>query len=169
MVVNKAIQALFDSFGASGSSATAGSSAGGWASLAGNLANAFFGSGSGSSAGASGLGGLSSSYSADLSSAGGGSYGWLGSGGSFAAGGTAHAGGSYRVAENGPETLSVGAKSYLLMGDKSGKVTPMREGGSQGVTNINNINVQPTSTRRTADQIATANARTQRIASSRSA
>jgi lambda family phage tail tape measure protein len=168
-VANKAIQALFDSFGASGSSATAGSSAGGWASLAGNLANAFFGSGSGSSAGASNLGGLSSSYSSDLASVGGGSYGWLGSGGSFAAGGTAHAGGSYRVTENGPEMLSIGAKNYLLMGDKSGKVTPMREGSSRGVVNITNITVQPTTTRRTADQIATANARAQRVASSRSA
>jgi hypothetical protein len=65
--------------------------------------------------------------------------------------------------------LSIGAKNYLLMGDKSGKVTPMRERSSRGVVNITNITVQPTTTRRTADQIATANARAQRVASSRSA
>lgn len=138
-VANKAIQAFFDSFGMSGKQATPGSSAGGWASIAGNLMNAFgFSTGPGT----------------------------IGAG--LATGGPAAAGSVHPVVEKGPEMLSIGARSYLLMGDKPGRVTPLGEGGSgRSVTNITNINVQPTSTRRTADQIAQANARAQRLATTR--
>lgn len=112
---------------------------GGWGGLAGNLAGAF-----GFSAGP----------------------GTIGAG--LATGGPAAAGSVHPVAEKGPEMLSIGARSYLLMGDKPGRVTPLGEGGSgRSVTNITNINVQPTSTRRTADQIAQANARAQRLATMR--
>jgi hypothetical protein len=143
-VANKAIQAFFDSFGMSGKQATPGSSAGGWASLAGNLVNAF------------------------SSGSGGGGFGPGTIGAGLATGGAAAAGSVHPVVEKGPEMLSIGARSYLLMGDKPGRVTPLGEGGSgRSVTNITNINVQPTSTRRTADQIAQANARAQRLATTR--
>lgn len=112
---------------------------GGWGGLAGNLAGAF-----GFSAGP----------------------GTIGAG--LATGGPAAAGSVHPVVEKGPEMLSIGARRYLLMGDKPGRVTPLGEGGSgRSVTNITNINVQPTSTRRTADQIAQANARAQRLATTR--
>jgi tape measure domain-containing protein len=141
-VANKAIQALFDSFSQTGGgskSSTPGSSAGGWASLAGNVMNAFgFSSGPGT----------------------------IGAG--LAGGGSAHAWGAYPVAENGPEILKVGHRSILMMGDQSGTVVPNNQiGRAAGNTTVTNIYVQPTTTRRTADQIATANARTQRIATSR--
>ena len=138
-LADKAIQALFDSFGLSGDKATPGSSAGGWASLAGNFAAALFGGSTGP--------------------------GTIGAG--LASGGPAAAGSIHPVVEKGPEMLSIGARSYLLMGDKPGRVTPLGEGGGRSVTNVTNINVQPTSTRRTADQIAQANARAQRLATTR--
>ena len=149
-VANKAIQALFDSFGMAGGAQTPGSSAGGWGSLFGNLVNAF-----------SGGGGVSTDAS-----------GWTGAGidvgGGLAAGGPAAPGSIHPVAENGPEVLQVGGKSYLLMGAQGGTVVPNnRIGQAAGNTTVTNIYVQPTSTRRTADQIATANARTQRIATTR--
>jgi len=140
-VADKAIQAFFDSFGMSGKAATPGSSAGGWASLATNFAVALFGGGSTGP-------------------------GTIGAG--LANGGPAAPGSVHPIVEKGPEMLSIGARSYLLMGDKPGRVTPLGEGGAgRSVTNITNINVQPTSTRRTADQIAAANARTQRMATTR--
>lgn len=137
-LANKAIQSLLDSFGLSGKNATPGSSAGGWASLAGNFINAIRGSG----------------------------------GGGLANGGPAAAGSIHPVVENGPEILTIGQRSYLMMGAESGHVTPMKDDGGKargGSTYITNISVQPTSTRRTADQVAQANARTQRIAQSRNA
>jgi tape measure domain-containing protein len=144
-VANKAIQALFDSFSATGGgskSSTPGSSAGGWASLAGNLVNAFAGSGGGFGPGTIGAG--------------------------LATGGPAAPGSIHPVAENGPEVLQVGGRSYLLMGDQSGTVVPNNQiGRAAGNTIVTNIYVQPTSTRRTADQIATANARAQRLATTR--
>ena len=143
-VANKAIQALFDSFGSMGGgskSSTPGSSAGGWASLAGNFMNAIgFGGGFGP--------------------------GTIGAG--LAGGGSAHAWGAYPVAENGPEILKVGHRNILMMGDQSGTVVPNNQiGRAAGNTTVTNIYVQPTSTRRTADQIATANARAQRLATTR--
>ena len=136
-LANKAIQALFDSFGSAGTSSTPGSTAGGWGSIAGNLVNAF-----------------------------------SSKGGGLANGGPAAAGSMHEVAENGPELLNIGRRSYLLMGNQSGHVTPIKDDGGKargGATYITNIAVQPTSTRRTADQVADANARKLRIAQSRNA
>lgn len=50
--------------------------------------------------------------------------------GGLATGGSARAGGFYEVNEKGPELLSVGGRSYLMMGGKDGFVTP--NGGSGG-------------------------------------
>lgn len=170
-VANKAIQALFDSFGSMGGgskTSTPGSTAGGWASLAGNFMNAF-GFGSGASAMQSpGLGG--GNWSSDLASVGGGASGGFGMmlQNGLASGGSAHAWGAYPVAENGPEILKVGNRNILMMGDQSGTVVPNnRIGRAAGNTTVTNIYVQPTTTRRTADQIATANARAQRLATTR--
>lgn len=44
--------------------------------------------------------------------------------GGLASGGTARAGAFYEVNEKGPELLSVGGRSYLMMGGKDGFVTP---------------------------------------------
>jgi lambda family phage tail tape measure protein len=141
LVANKAMQAVFDSFGA-GSTQTPGTTAGGWGSILSNFAS-YFSSGPGT----------------------------IGAG--LANGGPASAGSIHPVVENGPEILSIGPKSYLLMGSQGGHVTPVRDaGGSSGNRNptyITNINVQPTSTRRTAEQVASANARTQRVATARNA
>src|SRR6185312_16265265 len=93
-------------------------------------------------------------------------------GAGLANGGPAAAGSIHPVVENGPEILTVGQRSYLMMGAESGHVTPMKDDGGKargGSTYITNIAVQPTSTRSTADQVAQANARAQRIAQSRNA
>lgn len=91
-------------------------------------------------------------------------------GAGLANGGSAAAGSIHPVVENGPELLTIGSTKYLLMGDQAGHVTPIRDKGDTARSNatyVTNINVQPTSTRRTADQIATANARAQRLATAR--
>lgn len=82
-------------------------------------------------------------------------------------GGPVTAGGMYRVNEmGGAEMLSIGRNDYLMMGSRGGYVTPAsRTTGQGGNTFI--TNVQPTTTRRTADQVAQAVARTQRLAVSR--
>jgi len=79
------------------------------------------------------------------------------------------AGHLYRVNENGPELLTVGGKSYLMMGRDSGNVTPNNATTQNYAGNRTTINVQvqPTSSRRSADQIATQIARKQRIATMR--
>lgn len=105
------------------------------------------------------------------SSAGSGAGGWgqLFSslfGGARAMGGGVNSGQMYRVNENGPEMLSVGSRDYLMMGSQSGRVTPSHMMGAGG-GNTTIINVQPTTTRRTASQIAQANERRQRTASRR--
>lgn len=136
-LANQAIAAIFKSFGG-GAGAGGG---GGWEGLASNLIGAF-----GGSAGP----------------------GTIGAG--LANGGPAAAGSIHPVVENGPELLTVGSTKYLLMGDQAGHVTPIRDKGDTARSNatyVTNINVQPTSTRRTADQIATANARAQRLATAR--
>lgn len=71
-------------------------------------------------------------------------------GGGRAVGGPVLAGGMYRVNENGPEMLSIGRDDYLMMGNRSGHVTPASRSTSSGGTIIN-VAVQPTSSRRTAD------------------
>lgn len=130
-VANKAIQALFDSFGASGKSATQGSTAGGWGSILGNLGNAF------------------------------------GFGGGHADGGQVSPGSFYKVNERGPELYTQGGNTYLMAGSQQGNVVPIRGGGRGGSTTNISVNVQPTSSRRTADQVATETARKQRTATAR--
>jgi hypothetical protein len=63
--------------------------------------------------------------------------------------------------------LAVGGRQFLLMGPQSGTVQPASRSRSMGGTTIN-VAVQPTSSHRTADQVATAIARKQRIATARS-
>jgi hypothetical protein len=87
-------------------------------------------------------------------------------GGGRAGGGPVAAGGLYQVNENGPELLAVGGRQYLMMGPQSGTVEPASRSRAPGGTTIN-VAVQPTSTRRTADQVATMIARQQRIATAR--
>jgi hypothetical protein len=73
----------------------------------------------------------------------------------------------YEVNERGPELLSVRGRDYLMMGSQSGSITPNTQTRiGRGGTTIN-VAVQPTSTRRTAEQVAVEIARTQRIASAR--
>lgn len=86
-------------------------------------------------------------------------------GGGKASGGAVAAGGMYQVNERGPELLSVGGRDFLMMGSQGGTVTPNSRlgGGSQVI----NVNVQPTSSQRTASQIAQAVARKQQLAMAR--
>ena len=145
-MADKAIQAFLDSFGM-GNSPTAGSTAGGWGSLFGNFINAY---------GASGGGGFGP--------------GTIGAG--LASGGQAMAGSVHPVAEQGPELLSVGGRTMLIMGNESGHVTPLNDnnqGTSAGVTYVTNISVPYSTTRRSAEQLAAANDRAQRTASARNA
>lgn len=137
----------------------------------------------------SGLGGLGGS-SGGGSSGGGGIFGILSSlfsGGSGAAdqaallaaqmplpglagGGPAGANSIHQVAENGPEMLSVGDQSYLLMGAQGGHVTPTHQLASAGRSSVVNntyVNVHPTTTRRTADQVAAGIDQRQRMAAAR--
>lgn len=85
-------------------------------------------------------------------------------GGGKAVGGPVQAGSLYQVNERGPELLSVAGKDFLMMGNQSGRVTPNDRLG--GGTTIN-VNVQPTSSRRTASQVAEAVARKQQLAMAR--
>lgn len=88
-------------------------------------------------------------------------------GGGRAYGGPVAAGGLYEVNERGmPEMLAVGGRQFLMMGPQAGTVEPVSRSRAPGGTTIN-VAVQPTSTRRTADQVATAVARQQRIATMR--
>lgn len=85
-------------------------------------------------------------------------------GGGKAGGGPVAAGGLYRVNENGPELLTVAGKDFLMMGNHGGTITPR---GKFGGGQVINVNVQPTSTQRTAAQIAHAVAREQQRALAR--
>jgi hypothetical protein len=68
--------------------------------------------------------------------------------GGRAAGGSVLSGGLYEVNERGPEMLSVGDKSYLMMGNNSGMVTP--NAGRSPAPNVTvNIHTQPGTTART--------------------
>lgn len=72
-------------------------------------------------------------------------------------GGLASAGGLYQVAENGPELLSVANKSYLMMGDRGGSITPASGGGASGGNTYHlNISVPPGTTRASSQQQARA-------------
>jgi len=87
-------------------------------------------------------------------------------GGGRAGGGPVAAGGLYQVNENGPELLAVGGRQYLMMGPQSGTVQPASRSRAPGGITLNQY-IQPTSTRRTADQVATATSRQLRIAAAR--
>ena len=65
----------------------------------------------------------------------------------------------YRVNENGPEMLSVSGKDYLMMGNRTGMVTPNRSGfgGANQVTQ--NVIVQGRPTKETMYQIERAAAK----------
>jgi len=124
-------------------------------STAGNIVDSIYGS-SGSSSG-----GFWSSVGGFISS--------LFNSGGRASGGPVDAGHLYRVNEDGPELLTVGGKSYLMMGRDSGSVTPNNATTKNYAGNRTTINVQvqPTSSRRSADQIAQQIARKQSIATMR--
>lgn len=73
--------------------------------------------------------------------------------GSRASGGPVRAGGIYQVSENGPETLRVGDRTYLMMGSQGGTVSPAQVGAGGGagrtIVNINDYSgEQPEVTRR---------------------
>lgn len=131
---------------------------GGLGGLAG-IFGSMFDSGNGAGGMFGGLGGLFSSPSGDI---------FQGLGG-LAGGGTAGPRSLHRVAENGPELLDVGDQAYLMMGSRGGHVTPTEQLATRAgnVTNITNVSVHPTTTRRTAQQVATAINREQRIATAR--
>lgn len=76
---------------------------------------------------------------------GGGGFDWMALasaffGGGRASGGPVSAGMFYRVNENGPELLSVGGNDYLMMGNRSGMVSPQPAMAGAGFTQVNNIN-----------------------------
>lgn len=86
-------------------------------------------------------------------------------------GGPTVAGGMYEVNERGPELLTVANRTFLMMGDQSGKVTPMsgsNTGGSQNVFHMN-IAVPPGTTRATSQQQARAIMTQAQIAMARNA
>lgn len=75
-------------------------------------------------------------------------------GGGRRLGGPVSPGKMYEVAEDGPELLSMGGRTYLMMGDKAGSVKPMN--GSRQVNYSPTFVLQGTPTRQTQDQIAAA-------------
>jgi len=102
-----------------------------------------------------------------------GKTGWLSSllgavfGGGKAFGGTVSSGRLYEVNERRPELLSVGGRDFLMMGAQSGRVDPNPQAVTRARNTVINVAVQPTSTRRTAAQVAAAIARKQRLAAAR--
>lgn len=83
-------------------------------------------------------------------------------------GGITQSGGLYQVAENGPELLTVANKSFLMMGNNGGNITPMSGGGQSGGNNYHmNIAVPPGTSRATANQQASAIMRQAQIAQAR--
>jgi hypothetical protein len=63
-------------------------------------------------------------------------YGNMDIGGFLATGGPALPNTNYRVNEQGPELLDVNGKSFLMMGNQRGKVTPLGKGGGGDTWNI---------------------------------
>lgn len=84
-------------------------------SIAGSVASSYFGGGASSSAGATQAGYTGTDFST-----------WVA--GQRATGGPVSAGSLYQVNEMGPELLSQGGKSYLMMGEKGGSITPLNSG-----------------------------------------
>ena len=124
------------------------------------------------------LGNLLGSFAPMLIGAfGGGTYTPTGATGDFArldrlsgraVGGAVDAGGMYRVAENRPEVLDVGGKSYLMMGNKRGRVDPNpRMGGTRSQVVNNTFHFAGAVDQRTQTQMAAAAARAVSIANTR--
>lgn len=86
-----------------------------------------------------------------------------------ASGGPVAAGGMYEVNERGPELLTYANRTFLMMGDRAGKVTPMgaSNAGGAGNTYHMNIAVPAGTTRQTAQQQAAEIMRHAQIASAR--
>lgn len=87
-----------------------------------------------------------------------------------ATGGPTMAGGMYEVNERGPELLTVANRTFLMMGDQPGKVTPTGDAGNGGSgrnTFNMNIAVPAGTTRQTAQQQAGAIMRQAQIAMAR--
>lgn len=87
-----------------------------------------------------------------------------------ASGGPTMAGGMYEVNERGPELLTVANRTFLMMGDQAGKVTPTGDAGNGGSgrnTFNMNIAVPAGTTRQTAQQQAGAIMRQAQIAMAR--
>ncbi|WP_234744898.1 phage tail length tape measure family protein [Burkholderia sp. WTPI3] len=87
----------------------------------------------------------------------------------MASGGDASPGGLYEVNEKGPELLTVANRTFLMMGDQGGTVTPgsASSGGGAGHTFNLNIAVPPGTTRQSAQQQAQAIMRQANIAMAR--
>ncbi|CAJ4967000.1 prophage tail length tape measure [Burkholderia pseudomallei] len=73
-----------------------------------------------------------------------------------ASGGPVGAGSLYEVNERGPELLTVASRTYLMMGDDSGRVTPMSDSAGMGNQNVFHLNiaVPPGTTRQSSQQQA---------------
>ncbi|CAJ3072475.1 prophage tail length tape measure [Burkholderia pseudomallei] len=73
-----------------------------------------------------------------------------------ASGGPVGAGSMYEVNERGPELLTVANRTYLMMGDDSGRVTPMGDSAGAGNQNVFHLNiaVPPGTTRQSSQQQA---------------
>lgn len=154
-LANRAISKLFQSLMPGGGGASMTDAFGNFSqsatdSTAGSIVDSIYGSG-----GSSGGGGFWSSIIGSLF------------GGGRANGGPVQAGSLYRVNENEPELLTYRGKTLLMMGAESGNVTPMRQSNGSGTSTVINVAVQPTSTRRTAQQVAQQVAREQRLATVR--
>lgn len=88
--------------------------------------------------------------------------------GGRAAGGGVRAGGMYEVNEQGPELLSAGGRTYLMMGGRDGSVTPNSALAGRGATVVNNnFTISGATDRRTQMQIASAAGTAVRVALAR--
>jgi lambda family phage tail tape measure protein len=135
-------QASF-SLGGNGSSGLGGSGGGFLDSLVSGIAGAF--------------GGFSNSAATSMANAAGtgldGLFRYTNNFAGRAFGGAANAGSMYEVAENGPELLTMGNKTLLMMGKESGQVTPMKSQG-RSISVKNTFVLQQPASRETQAQIS---------------
>jgi phage-related minor tail protein len=141
IVDNDIAQMLFNN--GNGASGGGGSSGMGLFGKLVGLAMTAFGGGGGGDFGSEAAGASSSSTPDDLIS------GYSGR----ASGGSVLPNGMYQVNERGPELLTYANKTFLMMGDKGGQVTPVSGSGRQSVFNMN-IAVPAGTSRATAQQQA---------------
>lgn len=94
-------------------------------------------------------------------------FGFGGASGSFAGGGNTNPGNFYRVNENGPELYKEDGRTWLMAGDRQGKVVPINPSVSHSRSTSIAVYVAPTTTRRTATQVASQTERTFRMANAR--